>query len=132
MKKTKKENFVARIFRWIRNLVRIARLLYNKRHRKAGRIVKNETIRTFIMVQKETIRTYIQAHNKFFRMMEIIAPIPIAGIGILAVGSFICWVCNIGISRDTQGSLIVFLIFIVGIAFLYTPIREFLERIKDN
>ena len=72
MKKTK--NFVARILTWIRNLVRIVRLIYNKRQKKAGKIIKNETIRT--------VKT---THDKLFWFLEYIIPIVVIGLIIMVV-----------------------------------------------
>ena len=130
MKKTKKEKFVVRILTGIRNLVRLARLIYNKRHKKAGKIVKNETIRTFILVQKKAIKTFFQAHTQLFWVLGILAPISIACIGILVVGSVICWWFDIGIARDMKSSITIFFIFVVGIAILYNPIQGWLRKIK--
>ncbi len=111
MKKTKKQNFVARILQPIRNIYRIVRLLCKKKHKKAGKIVKNETIKTVKIT-----------HDKLLFFLEYTIPAII--IGIIIMGSlYIADILGLGFSSEKEIHWFIIIFSIAMFIFLYELVK---------
>jgi hypothetical protein len=120
MKKTKRKDFVARILQSIRNIGRIARLIYNKRHKKAKKIVKNETIRT--------IKT---THDKLFWLLEYLIPAVFVGLIIITM-LYIADMIGLGFSSESEINWFIGVFSFVIFIALYELVKCGIQYLIDK
>jgi len=121
MKKTKRKDFVARILTWIHNIGRIARLIYNKRQKKAGKIIKSETIRT--------VKT---THDKLFWFLEYMIPAIVTGGIIMLVFWTIHELNIVNFSSQRERTWFIIIGTIIMFVLSYELIKTFVRYLIDK
>ena len=120
MKKTKKQNFVARIFRGISNICRIMRLLCTKKHKQAKKIAKNGTIQTV-----ETTYTFL------FWLLEYLLPAIITSC--IIVGCFFLFhVLGVGFSSENDANWFMGITSIILFIVLYEFVKYGVKYLVDT